>query len=377
MFGSVVDEPRVVPPQAAPWSACVPSGWLAMELDTVTADAASLDDAELVDAIVGFDRVVSWGAARQARLLAEFTRRRPADHDPGAARARHPSVGSRFAADEIGLALRISRAAAVRRLGLAGQLGGELIGTLRAWEAGEIDASKVRAIAEATAQVTPEQATAVQDRVLTRAPGQSVGQLRAALARAVIATDPQGAAERHLAARRERRVGLGQEAEGMASLWAMLPAPQALSAYEWLTRLARGMGAEDPRGMDARRADLLVELLTGHLTLTPPPTSDAPTSDAPGHEPPADAPATKPHRRRPHRRRAPHRRSPHRRRPRRRAGRRRNPHRRRLRRRGALPFGCRVGAGPGAGGGAGTAGGHPWETLDSDRDAVPDPARRR
>ncbi len=52
-------------------------------------------------------------------------------------------------------------------------------------------------------------------------------------------------------------------------MWALLAAPDATSAYQWLTRLARGLGAEDPRGMDARRADLLVALLTGHLTITP------------------------------------------------------------------------------------------------------------
>ena len=55
----------------------------------------------------------------------------------------------------------------------------------------------------------------------------------------------------------------------MASLWAMLSAPDATSAYQWLTRLARGLGADDPRGMDARRADLLADLLTGGLTIVP------------------------------------------------------------------------------------------------------------
>ena len=34
----------------------------------------------------------------------------------------------------------------------------------------------------------------------------------------------------------------------------------AVGAYTWLTRLARGLGAEDPRGMDARRADVLAAL---------------------------------------------------------------------------------------------------------------------
>jgi hypothetical protein len=56
----------------------------------------------------------------------------------------------------------------------------------------------------------------------------------------------------------------------MASLWAYLTAPDARSCWEWLSRLARGLGAEDPRPMDTRRADLLVALLTGKLTLVDP-----------------------------------------------------------------------------------------------------------
>jgi hypothetical protein len=54
----------------------------------------------------------------------------------------------------------------------------------------------------------------------------------------------------------------------MASLWASHTAPDALACYQWLTRLARGLGSDDPRGMDARRADLMVGLLTGQITHT-------------------------------------------------------------------------------------------------------------
>ena len=51
----------------------------------------------------------------------------------------------------------------------------------------------------------------------------------------------------------------------MASLWALLAAHDAHAAYRWLTRLARALGADDPRSMDERRADLLAELLSGRL----------------------------------------------------------------------------------------------------------------
>ncbi len=245
-----------------------PSGWLALELDTSTLDVESLDDREVVDAIVGFDRVASWASARQARLLAEFARRRPGD-DPQAISSDRPAITSRYAPDEIGLALNLSRGTAMSRLAQATQLARTLPDTLIAWEEGRLDLPKVRAITDATCFLAPDLAADVQDRVLARAPEQTAAQLRAALARAVLAADPEGAAARHREARKDRRVSVGQESEGMATLWAMLSAPDATSAYQWLTRLARGLGADDPRGMDARRADLLADLLTGGLTIVP------------------------------------------------------------------------------------------------------------
>lgn len=256
-----------VPPDHVALADCVPSGWLALELDTATASAAHLDDGDLVDSIVAFERLSAWALARQARLLAQFARRRPAD-DSAAERCGRPSLASEFAPDEIGLALRLSRMTATVRLEQAVRLDRELSPTRAAWERGVIDAAKARAIADATARVAPTEASSVQDRVLARAEEQTVSQLRAALARAVIAADPAGAAERHEVARGERRVVLNAESDGMASLWALLPADAAVAGHQHLSRLARNLPADDPRGMDARRADLLVESLTGQLAAT-------------------------------------------------------------------------------------------------------------
>ncbi len=43
---------------------CVPSGWLALELDHGTVDPVRLSDAELIDTVVGFERVAAWAGAR-------------------------------------------------------------------------------------------------------------------------------------------------------------------------------------------------------------------------------------------------------------------------------------------------------------------------
>jgi Domain of unknown function (DUF222)/HNH endonuclease len=59
------------------------------------------------------------------------------------------------------------------------------------------------------------------------------------------------------------------EADGLGTLWALMTATDAAGAYTWLTRLARGLGKDDPRSMDARRADLLAALLNGRPVTDP------------------------------------------------------------------------------------------------------------
>ncbi|MGQ0775173.1 MAG: DUF222 domain-containing protein [Pseudonocardiales bacterium] len=245
-----------------PMSACAPSGWLALELDQITVDPARLSDTDLIEGIIAFDRVVSWAGARQAGLLAEFARRRPENYSQPT-RSDVPVACSNYASDEVGLALKLSRSAALGRLMMAQTLVEDLPGTLAAWEAGTLDVLKVQAITETSYVLTPEQRVALEARVLPRAGTQTRSQLRAALTRAVLAIDPDGAAARHQQRRKDRRVVVSPDETGMATLWALLSAPDATAAYQRLCQLARKLGAEDPRGMDARRADLLVDLLTG------------------------------------------------------------------------------------------------------------------
>jgi len=97
---------------------------------------------------------------------------------------------SEFAVDEISAALRLSRAAAGGRLQVAIELDRRLPATALALSRGEVDLPKARAIVDATGQLDDDAAAAVDVRVLPRAAGQTVGQLRASLTRAVLAADP-------------------------------------------------------------------------------------------------------------------------------------------------------------------------------------------
>jgi hypothetical protein len=254
----------VQPGAPAPFDV-VPSGWLAVDLDASTADPRVLSDAQLVDAMAGFGRVATWAQARQSRVVAELDRRRPAS-------------ASRYTPDEVALALSMSRFSATGLLERSRRLVEVLHDTLAAFEAGTVDGFKVRLICDAVRYLDDAQAEWVQHQVLDRAPQQSVAQLRAALARAVIAVDAEGANARHHRARKDRRVGVGQEQDGMATVWASLAAQDAQQVFGTLTGLARSLGADDPRGMDARRADLLVGLMTGEISIAFP-TPDSPTPD--------------------------------------------------------------------------------------------------
>jgi hypothetical protein len=254
MFLSFVDEPGFAPPSM---STTAPSGLFGLEMELACVDPSALSDAELVEASVGFERLVAWAAARQYAVLAEFGRRSGSGSGPV----------REWAPDEIALALTVSRGSGAVRLAQAARLDGPLRATRELLQAGQICVSRARLIVDRCAVLDDATATAVQDLVLPKAPEQTWAQLAAALRRAILAVDPDGAAERHKVARKERRVDVLAEDDGMATLSARMSAPDAAASFEWLTRLARGMGADDERTLDQRRADLLAAALTGKLVI--------------------------------------------------------------------------------------------------------------
>jgi hypothetical protein len=83
----------------------------------------------------------------------------------------------------------------------------------------------------------------------------------------VLAADPAAAQARHEQAVAERRVTLTPQPDGMAELWALLPAADGARAYTAIDTCARDATTpDDQRSADARRADALVDLLAGQRT---------------------------------------------------------------------------------------------------------------
>ncbi len=224
---------------------------------------ANVDEADLIDLIAASERLVSWATSHQLAAIRELDRRR-----------RNEGSRTEFTVDEVSAALTVSRVAAGIRMHLALALA-HLPQVDDALTTGRIDVTKARTIADATGVLPPDLATQVADRVMPRAPGQTPGLLKASLARAVIAVSPQAAEIKRVAAIADRRVVITPVSDGMAELWAFLPAEGAMAIRTALDRSARArrgggdMPVRDGRTADQRRADALVGWAVTALDVRP------------------------------------------------------------------------------------------------------------
>jgi hypothetical protein len=253
--------------EVAAWAAVVPLGsglltpWGVLEPE-------SLSDAGRIDALVACQRLQGWADAQQLRLLAAVA----ASADP---------AGKGFVREEIGCALRLSPAVVSATMSVATELTSRLPATLAVLESGAISVRHARLLAEAVIALSDEAAAAVQARVLPRAPQQTVAAFRAAVHRAVLSVDPRTGQHKHEAALAQRRVCMSPQSDGMAELWALLPADGAAALMTTLTALAATAPPGDPRTADQRRADALIDLATTRLT-SPHPTSSGPAGGSVG-----------------------------------------------------------------------------------------------
>jgi hypothetical protein len=100
--------------------ALAPGVALAGFAEDAHAGLAGLTDDELVGVLRAWARQESWGQARKLAAVAELARRRPAEDTPPASPGQFPASLSEFTADEVGLALTLTRRSAVAQLDLAG-----------------------------------------------------------------------------------------------------------------------------------------------------------------------------------------------------------------------------------------------------------------
>jgi len=271
-----------------------PGPWLAQALAEETGPGSrELTDSEQIGVLCGWQRQVAWAhAGMAAAITAVVSRRRAQSTRPGWSQLADHII------DELAVALRMTTRAAGFEADAAAGLA-RLPAVAAALAAGRLDRARATVITSQLFVLTDEQATATTDRILPRAPEQTTAQLRAALARAVLAADPAAADRRKKEGRKDTRVEAWDEASGnkvlagreLASADAIAADAQLTADAHWLRRRgAPGTLAELRAGAFIARLSGrdLVSLLPGADDATPDPdeSSGNPARDpAAGPEP--------------------------------------------------------------------------------------------
>ena len=285
------------------WNKALPGPGLAEAADAAAGPARGYGDTsddELIGVLGGWQRIESWAAAGRLSAVAELIRRRPGTHGDRASCSGIPASWGKFCADEVAVALSISRWAAERTTALARDLATCLPATNRALGEGVIDAYKAQVIAEAT-RVLDDAATAEAEASVfaSGVAGKTPGQIRALIARAVLKADPAGAKKRREQAQRDARVELWREDAGTAAICGFgLPPDAALAADQEITARAQDLKAAGvPGTTDQLRVRAYLDALLGQDTAARCRAAQAAPATEPGASPAGEGtqPSESPH----------------------------------------------------------------------------------
>jgi len=224
---------------------------------------------------------VHWAAAivdgmtARARLIASLQAAQYAD--TAALAKDYPGLTDMLGM-ELSMALHLTGAAADTLIRTATALTDRLPSTLAALAVGTVTDTVARTMVRATTTSRPAVAQAVDADVTpdTVAKGWNPEQVRRRAHRQVIAHDPDGAADRHHQARRDRHMARWMLSDGMAALKLTAPAQDIALIWEAATALADTADSpDDDRTLGARRVDAITDLahhvlnddtLAAHLT---------------------------------------------------------------------------------------------------------------
>ncbi|MEU1970055.1 DUF222 domain-containing protein [Microbacterium sp. NPDC019599] len=197
----------------------------------------------LVTEVVETRRATATLQAREARLLSEaidLVADRAAERRATGQRLRESDLPAREVAFELAAAMRLSDRTVQGRMSDAVMLATRLPATLRAWEAGDIDAGHAGAILDAGSMIDDDAARArFESLALEAAETESPARLRA-VAKAIAArVDPGSVEERIARSQADRFVRVIPRDDGIARLLADLPAVLAYAIEDRLTQMAR------------------------------------------------------------------------------------------------------------------------------------------
>ncbi|VTR76260.1 HNH endonuclease signature motif containing protein [Cellulomonas hominis] len=225
----------------------------------------ALGDHERLEVVAAAARLEAWAHAVKARAAAALDRHasmRPPRERP---RPGTALVSRNITAASIAMRLRCSPREADTLVREGVSYGGALADTGAALASGTIDVPRARAVVDRLWGQMPQIAAHVQAEVLPRAGGRTAHQVRRDVERALVEVAPDEATDRHRAARDGRYVSRPlARPDGMAGLWVLLPAVQAVQidcVLEAAARTARAAG--DTRTLAQLRADGMCDLVLG------------------------------------------------------------------------------------------------------------------
>ena len=242
--------------------------------------SADVPDDEVIERIGGWQELRNRAEAGLIREQFEFAWCRLA-HPGRPVGVRLPPV-AQFAADEVGLALRLAPRTAAARFETALTLADRLPRVVNAMWAGTIDYTRADAIASETLHLSDEDAARIADEVLDGIKDKTTGQVRAQTRKAAVAIRPKEtvkAAKKR--ARQDQDVKAFDLGDGNADLTAVMDSGMAamimtiLNSAAWQAKKAdhaesKNDHSKNVRSIAACRVDAFIDLILGRLQTTAP-----------------------------------------------------------------------------------------------------------
>ncbi len=222
-------------------------------------DLATVDVTDLPALAVAAGRLEAWAHAVSARIAGELADRplmNPA-WPTHVGRVARPCI----AADELALRLNLGRRSAEALVDEGTAYRTCLPRTGEALRDGRIDRARARVMVQRLREVDPVTASEVEARVLPGAGDRTAAQLRQDVDRALLVVDPAEDALRRARSRTGRHVTHPRALpDGMAGMWAVLPAPDAARLDGALDASAHALRrAGDERSVAQLRVDALLD----------------------------------------------------------------------------------------------------------------------
>ncbi|WP_161600230.1 DUF222 domain-containing protein [Serinicoccus marinus] len=225
-------------------------------------------DAERLELVRALEDLTRSAAAAHAVLSDEFDRSQRARQEAEGVPAARVGTG---VADDLALAGKVSPARSSNRLTCSRALTREMPQTLAALREGVIDAHQAEVVTRATACLSVEDRSLVDERLAGRLSGLSTKQLRDAVTALVYDLDPQAHVRRAARAAEDAYVAMRPAPDVMCVISAMLPAAQGVAVHAALKKHAEGLRASgDPRSQGKIMADTLYANVTGRDPVTLP-----------------------------------------------------------------------------------------------------------